>query len=76
MTEEGLKYIFPLRGAGLWGPIWGYIALYEDLNTIFGANFDHQGETPGIGRRNFDTRVFQEPFKGKKYLMLPVTWWP
>jgi Na+-transporting NADH:ubiquinone oxidoreductase subunit C len=65
MTEEGLKYIFPLRGAGLWGPIWGYIALDEDLNTIYGANFDHQGETPGLGAE-ISTPAFEDPFKGKK----------
>ena len=63
-TEEGLKYIFPLRGAGLWGPIWGYIALNDDLNTVYGANFDHQGETPGLGAE-ISTPAFQEPFKGK-----------
>ena len=63
-TDEGLKYIFPLRGAGLWGPIWGYIALNEDLNTIYGANFDHQGETPGLGAE-ISTPAFQDPFKGK-----------
>ncbi len=63
-TEEGLKYIFPLRGAGLWGPIWGYIALNEDLNTIYGANFDHQGETPGLGAE-ISTPAFQDPFRGK-----------
>lgn len=64
-TDEGLKYIFPLRGAGLWGPLWGYIALNEDLNTIYGANFDHQGETPGLGAE-ISTPSFQEPFKGKQ----------
>jgi Na+-transporting NADH:ubiquinone oxidoreductase subunit C len=63
-TDEGLKYILPLRGAGLWGPIWGYIALNEDLNTIYGASFDHQGETPGLGAE-ISTPAFQEPFKGK-----------
>lgn len=63
-TDDGLKYIFPLRGAGLWGPIWGYIALNDDLNTIYGANFDHQGETPGLGAE-ISTPAFQEPFKGK-----------
>ena len=63
-TDEGLKYIFPLRGAGLWGPLWGYIALSEDLNTIYGASFDHQGETPGLGAE-ISTPAFQEHFKGK-----------
>lgn len=63
-TDEGLKYILPLRGSGLWGPIWGYLALDEDLNTIYGANFDHQAETPGLGAE-ISTPAFQEPFKGK-----------
>ena len=43
------KYIIPLYGAGLWGPIWGYLSLNEDGSTIYGAYFDHQGETPGLG---------------------------
>ncbi|NLX29846.1 MAG: NADH:ubiquinone reductase (Na(+)-transporting) subunit C [Bacteroidales bacterium] len=63
-TPEGLKYILPLRGTGLWGPIWGYLALNEDLNTIYGVNFDHQGETPGLGAE-INTPAFQEPFRGK-----------
>lgn len=63
-TGDGLKYILPLRGAGLWGPIWGYLALNDDLNTIYGVNFAHQGETPGLGAE-INTPIFQEPFKGK-----------
>jgi len=57
-------YIFPVQGKGLWGPIWGYIALKSDLNTIEGVYFDHQGETPGLGAE-INTDWFQEPFKGK-----------
>jgi len=64
-TSEGLKYILPLRGTGLWGPIWGFISLNEDMNTIYGANFDHQGETPGLGAE-INTPIFEEPFVGKK----------
>ena len=64
-TESGLKYIFPLRGAGLWGPVWGFVSLDDDMNTIYGANFDHQGETPGLGAE-ISTDWFQEKFKGKK----------
>lgn len=64
-TESGLKYIFPMRGAGLWGPIWGFVSLNDDMNTIFGANFDHQGETPGLGAE-ISTDWFQEEFKGKQ----------
>jgi Na+-transporting NADH:ubiquinone oxidoreductase subunit C len=63
-TEKGLKYIFPLYGTGLWGPIWGFVALNEDMNTIYGANFDHQGETPGLGAE-ISTPMFEAPFVGK-----------
>jgi Na+-transporting NADH:ubiquinone oxidoreductase subunit C len=64
-TPDGLKYIFPLYGAGLWGPIWGFVALNDDMNTIYGANFDHQGETPGLGAE-ISTPMFEDPFVGKK----------
>ena len=64
-TEDGLKYIFPVRGSGLWGPIWGFVSLSDDMNTIYGANFDHEGETPGLGAE-ISTSVFQSEFKGKK----------
>jgi len=42
-------YIIPVVGKGLWGPIWGYIALDSDMRTIYGVSYDHQGETPGLG---------------------------
>jgi len=64
-TKDGMKYIIPLRGAGLWGPIWGFIALNDDMNTIYGANFDHEGETPGLGAE-ISTTAFEAPFIGKK----------
>ena len=48
-VEGEVKYIIPLRGTGLWGLIWGYIALDEDKNTIFGTYFSHASETPGLG---------------------------
>lgn len=58
------KYVVPVRGKGLWGPIWGYIALEADLNTIYGAVFDHKAETPGLGAE-INTGWFSEPFVGK-----------
>ena len=64
-TETGVKYILPMRGTGLWGPIWGYISIDSDMNTIYGATFDHQGETPGLGAE-ISTQGFQNAFKGKK----------
>ena len=58
------KYIIPLRGKGLWGPIWGFISFNDDLNTVFAAVFDHKKETPGLGAE-INTSLFQDPFKGK-----------
>ena len=40
--------VIPLKGTGLWGPIWGYLAL-DSTSTVVGAVFDHKGETPGLG---------------------------
>jgi Na+-transporting NADH:ubiquinone oxidoreductase subunit C len=54
----------PLRGTGLWGPIWGYISLQPNMNTVFGAVFDHQGETPGLGAE-ISTEWYQKYFIGK-----------
>ncbi len=64
-VDEETKYIVPLRGSGLWGPIWGYIALDEDYDTIYGTYFSHQRETPGLGAE-ITTYKFQLPFKGKR----------
>ncbi len=58
-------YIVPLYGKGLWGPIWGYITLAPDMNTVVGASFGHQGETPGLGAE-IATDAFQQPFAGKR----------
>lgn len=62
--EGETKYIIPLRGAGLWGPIWGYIALNEDKNTIYGSFYSHASETPGLGAEIAQTD-FQQKFVGK-----------
>ena len=48
--KDGDKYyIIPVVGTGLWGPIWGFVALESDFKTIYGATFDHKSETPGLG---------------------------
>ncbi len=58
------KYILPVYGAGLWGPLWGYVAINSDGKTIYGAYFAHQGETPGLGAE-IDKPEFQKQFAGK-----------
>jgi Na+-transporting NADH:ubiquinone oxidoreductase subunit C len=66
-VDEGGKeiYIMPMEGKGLWGPIWGYISLEEDMSTIFGAIFAHAKETPGLGAE-INTEWYQEQYLGKK----------
>ncbi len=64
LDDGSVKYVLPVYGAGLWGPIWGYIAVNDDGNTIYGANFSHEGETPGLGAR-ITEKAFQDEFKDK-----------
>lgn len=63
-TSDGMKFIVPLYGAGLWGPIWGYIAFDSNGDTIYGAYFSHEGETPGLGAE-IEKPAFQDQFEGK-----------
>lgn len=58
-------FVVPVRGKGLWGPIWGYISLQDDFTTVFGAVFDHQSETPGLGAEIREA-WFQKEFHGRK----------
>jgi len=58
-------YVIPVLGRGLWGPLWGYVALKDDFNTIAGVVFDHQGETPGLGSQIAET-WFHQQFVGKQ----------
>lgn len=59
------KYVVPVYGMGLWGPIWGYIAVNEDGNSIYGAYFNHEGETAGLGAEIKDSKAWQDKFAGK-----------
>lgn len=58
------QYIIPMTGKGLWGPVWGYLSLSQDLNTIAGAVLDHAGETPGLGAE-IAMPAFTNQFVGK-----------
>ena len=57
------KYVLPLSGKGLWGGIGGYLALNADKNTIWGVNFNHESETPGLGAKIVDYE-FRQQFEG------------
>ncbi len=63
--NEQTFYVFSLYGSGLWGPVWGYISLKSDKNTVYGAYFSHKSETPGLGAEIAGNR-FQEHFQGKE----------
>lgn len=64
MPDGAVKYVLPVYGAGLWGPIWGYVAIDSDCSTVFGAYFAHQGETPGLGAE-IEKPAFSNQFEGK-----------
>ena len=56
--------VIPCYGAGLWGPVWGYLAFAEDGRTFDGAIFDHKSETPGLGAKITETPFYSQ-FKGR-----------
>ena len=66
-VEGETKYVFPVYGSGLWGAIWGYVALDSDKDTVFGTYFSHASETPGLGAE-IAGEHFQAEFVGKKTL--------
>ena len=67
MEKDGAtKFVLPIVGKGLWGDIWGYVALQqtEDNVIITGIVMDHAGETPGLGAEIATAKV-QQMFEGK-----------
>ena len=62
--DSTIKYVVPITGRGLWGGLWGYIAIDDDLQTIYGAYFSHESETAGLGALIAD-EPFQKLFNGK-----------
>ena len=64
-VEGQQKFLVPVKGQGLWGPISGYISVDADRNTVFGADFQHESETAGLGAL-ITERKFQDEFRGKK----------
>ena len=67
MEQDGVvKYVLPIVGKGLWGDIWGYVALQQadDNYVVTGIVMDHAGETPGLGAE-IATEKWQKKFAGK-----------
>lgn len=68
LDKDGVtKYVLPIVGKGLWGDIWGYVALQQAEGNIVitGIVMDHAGETPGLGAE-IATEGVQKLFEGKK----------
>ncbi len=63
-VEGETKYLVPMTGRGLWGGLWGYVAVNADLQTVYGAYFSHESETAGLGALIAEEK-FQDQFKGK-----------
>lgn len=65
-VDSQIKYVFSVKGMGLWGGINGFIAVNADKLTVFGAYFNHESETAGLGAEIKDNRKWQEQFRGKE----------
>jgi len=71
------RYVIPMVGKGLWGPIWGNVSIKSDMSSIYGATFDHKGETPGLGAE-IKQSFFSDQFKvesiseGGKYKKITI----
>ncbi len=62
-NDEIVGYAFPVRGAGLWGSILGYVGVTDDYSQIIGVDFIAHSETPGLGGR-IDEIEYKEQFRG------------
>ena len=66
-VEGSRKYIIPMNGTGLWGPIWGYLSVEGNGSTVYGSEFGHAGETPGLGAEIVYPH-FRNQFNGKELI--------
>lgn len=73
-VKDSYSLVFPVAGFGLWGPVYGYIALETDGNTVMGTTWYEHAETPGLGanitepwwqNQFFHKVIFQEGASGK-----------
>ncbi len=75
LDNGDVKYILPCYGAGLWGPIWGYLAVDSDGSTIYGAYFAHASETPGLGAE-IEKPAFCDQFNGSLHMFKDGHFYP
>jgi len=62
-NDEIIGYAFPFQGSGLWGTIWGYVAITPDFSEIIGVDFIKHAETPGLGGR-ISEQWYRDQFRG------------
>jgi Na+-transporting NADH:ubiquinone oxidoreductase subunit C len=63
--DEVASYIIPVDSRGLWGRIYGYLALDTDGSTVTGFTVYKHAETPGLGGE-IENQWFQRNFVGKR----------
>jgi Na+-transporting NADH:ubiquinone oxidoreductase subunit C len=61
------SYILPIVGVGLWGKMYGFLALKPNGDEVLGISFYKHQETPGLGAKITDD-WFKEQFEGKRLL--------
>jgi len=70
--EEEPIIIFEMKGMGLWGGISGYMSVRLDPEkggfAVYGAYFNHESETAGLGAEIKDSQEWQEKFIGKRII--------
>ena len=59
------KIVLPVHGKGLWGTMYGLLALEADANTVVGIGFYEHKETPGLGGE-IENPKWKAQFEGKK----------
>jgi Na+-transporting NADH:ubiquinone oxidoreductase subunit C len=64
-AEQVQAYIVPVDSRGLWGRIYGYLALDTDGSTVTGFSVYQHAETPGLGGE-IENQWFQRNFVGKR----------
>lgn len=67
ITQDGAvdQIVIPIEGLGMWGTIYGFLALDSDGNTIRGLTYYDQRETPGLGGE-IANPTWQALWRGRK----------
>jgi Na+-transporting NADH:ubiquinone oxidoreductase subunit C len=67
------QVVLPIEGKGMWGTLYGFIAIDRDGNTVRGLTFYDQKETPGLGGEIANPR-WQALWLGRK--IYDASWEP